>query len=307
MRPLFAMLSLLFALTGCAAPSPWRPPGPLPPGCALTQRVAVKLTNFRNFMLAPAALDGQPAAMVLDTGAETSTVTPEAAARLGLPEQTGQTRLMRGVSGDVRAAPVLVRQFSLEGQVILADRTFGVGAMSPFPGVSPPVSGLMGADVLVGNEVEIDMGARRLALYAASGCAGYTPWPDAVSVPFARTRGGLMLIDAQLNGRRVRALVDTGARTTLVRRATALTIGVPLASLESDSAATGIGFGLNQFALRQHRFAELGVPGDTEADFTANVGDLRLPGIEMLLGADFLSARRVWISYATGRLFLRRS
>jgi len=38
----------------------------------------------------------------------------------------------------------------------------------------------------------------------------------------------------------------------------------------------------------------------------ANFGaDLRLPGVDMLLGMDFLASHQVWISYATGRLFLR--
>ena len=36
-----------------------------------------------------------------------------------------------------------------------------------------------------------------------------------------------------------------------------------------------------------------------------NVAEVRLPGVAMLLGADFLGSREVWISYGTGRLFLR--
>ena len=52
-------------------------------------------------------------------------------------------------------------------------------------------------------------------------------------------------------------------------------------------------------------FASIGVPGAAAHDLPVNIADLRLPGVQMLLGADFLGRRQVWISYATGRLFVR--
>ncbi len=70
------------------------------------------------------------------------------------------------------------------------------------------------------------------------------------------------------------------------------------------SPAGGVGIGMANVEVRQHQFAELGLPGALMHDVTANIAEIRLPGVDMLLGADYLGRRRIWISYSTGRLFL---
>lgn len=306
MRHFLAVVCLALGLAACAADPVRIQPGPLPPGCALTPIASAPLIPERNFMLVPVRIDGQDATMLLDTGAETTTVTPAAAERLGLPADGKQPSMLRGVSGNVRSQNVLVRELSLGGQVVRAAKSAGVGDLPPFPGVSPPVAGLLGADVLAGFEAEIDLPGRTLTLYRAVGCNGFTPWPQAAAVPFRKQRGGLVILDARVDGRRVRAMLDTGARTTLITRETAETLGVSAAALDQDRRTNGVGIGLASIAFRQHRFAELGVPGDLVAGMTVDVADMRLPGVEMLLGADYLSLRHVWISYSTGRVFLLR-
>lgn len=306
MRLFSVLLTVALGLAACSTAVPFQAPGPLPEGCSLTQMASVALTNERNFMLAPVSLNGRVQTMVVDTGAEVSTLTPAGVARLGLDPNAGPARVLHGVGGDTVTHKVRVSEMALGGVVVRRDVGLDVSDLPPFPNISPPVSGLLGADILGNYDVVLDLPAGRMVLYTAAGCRRFQPWPNAVAVPVRRIRSGLLFTDAIIDGRRVRALIDSGARTTLVRRSTALTLGVTEASLASDRQQSGMGVGNKGLALRQHRFEQLGVPGDLIGGATVDIAELRLPGVEMLLGADFLGARHVWLSPANGLMFLRR-
>lgn len=297
-----ALLSLLLlsSLVACAAD----PPRKIASACTLERKADLPLRNVRNFMLAPVSLNGRLALFVVDTGAEASTLTPQAADALNLPRDSAHGSVLLGISGPIHTQNVHVEEFSV-GSVVRTNQSIGLGAMPTFPGLLPPVAGLLGTDVLANYDVELDLPNGRMSLYASHGCAGFTPWPDAIAVPFQRTRSGLAFVDAIVDGISVRALLDTGARTTLLARETAASLGITEAALAHDPMRIGIGIGMGGINFRQHHFAELGLPGAVERDVPANVAELRLPGVAMLLGADYLGPRHVWISYSTNRLFLR--
>jgi predicted aspartyl protease len=302
MRRALTLVLLLLGLAACAsAPDP---PGTLARGCQRERRADLTLQTSRNFLLAPVRLNGHAALLVVDTGAEVTTITPEAAAALGLPRDPHRGSLFIGVSGPMRADNVNLRHFALGG-VERRDLSLGLGAMPPFPGVSPPVAGLLGTDVLAGYEVELDLPERHMALYAPGSCGGTPPWVATAAVRLDRTRSGLAFVNAVVDGRSVRALVDTGARTTLLAREAAETLGITEAAIAQDPERRGFGIGLSAISIRSHRFGELGLPGAMAYNVSANIAELRLPGVEMLLGADYLGPRKTWISYATGRLFVR--
>jgi predicted aspartyl protease len=296
----FALAVLVFGFAGCADPAPATQIS----GCSLERRAVVPLRSARNFMLATLSLNGHDMTMVVDTGAEATTLTPRAVALLGLPAD-GHGSLLRGVTGNVRSANATLHQLAIDGMIVGSDLSVGVSEMPAFPGVHPAVAGLLGTDVLAHYEVELDVPDRRMALYSQHGCDGYIPWPRATAIPFQRTASGLAFVGAQVDGRQVRAMLDTGARTTLMTRATAMSLGVSAATLAGASARSGIGIGMGSIAFRQLRFAEIGLPGDLERDMPVNIAELDLPGIDMLLGADYVDARHAWISYGTGRLFMR--
>ena len=296
-----SFLLLLVGLAGCADD----PPGPLAAGCTLERKADLQLTIVRNFMLAPVSIDGRRVLLVVDTGAEASTLTPEAAAALHLPRDASHGSVLIGISGPIRTPNVRVAKFDID-TIQRTDQSLGLGRMPAFPGLHPPVSGLLGTDVLSGYEVDLDVPNGRMSLYAAHGCAGgYRPWPGALAVPLIQTRSGLLFVEALVDGRTVTALLDTGARTSLISRRTAATLGVTDATLAGDPERKGIGIGMGGIEFRQHRFTDIGLPGAMVYGMAADVADLRLPGVEMLLGADFLGPRRIWLSYATSTLYLR--
>jgi len=302
-RALFPLLLALPALAACASPAA-PTPARVAAGCTLLPAADVPLHTARNFLLVPIRLDGHFAQALVDTGAETSTLTPLAARRLGLPFASPHGTVMLGIGGAYHSQSVRVRELAL-GDVVRRDKLFGLTPMPAFPGERTSVVGLLGVDVLAQYDVDLDPGAGRMTLYATRDCRTIEPWPGGVSLPMVRTRSGLMFVDAMVNGMTVRALIDTGARTTLISNPLATRLGVTPSMLAGDPVRIGVGVGRGDLSVRQHRFASLGLPGAMDRDVIANVGDLRLPGIAMLLGADYLSRHRLWISYATNRLYLR--
>jgi len=301
-RRVCAALLILWPLSACAAPV--RDTARTDP-CRPIKKMELPLREARNFLLTPATLDGRPATLLVDTGAETTTLTPQEVAALNLPRDPGHTRTLVGVTGNVSSAGARLRELALAGQPIGGPRNVGVGDLPSLEGIDPPVAGLLGADVLAGFDVELDLPAGRMALYSPSPCPDWHPWAGGVQASFRRGHGGLAFLDVQVDGRIVRALLDTGARTSLLTREAALALGVTEATLEGDVARTGRGVGGGTLTLREHRFAVFGVPGAIARNMTLNVADLPLAGAELLLGVDYLGHRRVWISYAAGKLYLR--
>ena len=304
-RRALALFATVAALAGCGAPPDAVAAKRSAGSCQPARRLELPLRAERNFLLAAATLDGAPATLLLDTGAETTTLTPETVAALQLPPDASRPGSIVGIAGTVASANVVLPRLALGNVVLASAHSVGVGTLPSLDGMQPPVAGLLGVDVLAAYEVELDLPHRRMALYTPSPCAAPPPWPGAVAVPLQRTQSGLAFLDVLVNGHPVRALLDTGARTSLLTQQAAHSLGVTEQMLAGDEERTGSGVGSASVSFRRHRFASLGLPGAMDRDALANVGDVQLPGADMLLGADYLGRRRVWISYATGRLFLR--
>jgi predicted aspartyl protease len=298
LRGLFR-LSVLLVLAACAAPMA----PPMQAACHVERRADLKLTVARDFALAPVTLDRAPALLVVDTGTEISTLTPEAAARLKLRRDGEQISLL-GVSGAVPSQTVRVRRLDLGG-IVWPEESLGVGALPEFPGVEPPVAGLLGADLLARYDVLLDLPGRRMALYSVTDCDRDAAAGQAGALLLARSPGGLAFLSATVDGHPVRALLDTGARTSLLSRRAAARLGVSGEVLADDPTLNGVGIGLADITLHRHRFDEVRLGPMVARHVVLDVADLRLPGVDMLLGLDFLASHQVWISYATGRLFLR--
>ena len=129
--------------------------------------------------------------------------------------------------------------------------------------------------------------------------------PALVQHDLQRVGGGLLFVSAEIDGRSVRALLDTGARSSLVTQRVAAGLGVTDDDLSRDPLVTGHGIGAGSVAFRRHRFDTVRVGGVTVQDMTVNIAPLPIAGVDMLLGADWLTGHRVWISPAAGRLFQR--
>ena len=296
------MLVGVLGLAGCAT----TPAASRQAACPLVRQTELPITMLRNFLLVPAALDGDKVMMVVDTGAEASTVTPQTVETLGLAWTPSSIRLL-GVSGEVAGGGVARLKGMDLGGVEQGSRALDVSRLPLLGGPDRPVAGLLGADVLGRYDVELDLPRQVMTLYAVPPCPGFVPpgYSPGDGHDLQRLAGGLLFVSAEIDGRGVRALLDTGARSSLITRHVAAGLGVTEDDLAHDPLVPGRGIGTDAVSFRRHRFDEVRVGDVAVRDMTLNVAALPIAGVDMLLGADWLAGRRVWISRAAGRLFQR--
>jgi predicted aspartyl protease len=299
----FRRLPALLALLGLAAIAA-RPAAASV--CLPVRRAELPVTLQHGFLLVPAALDGRQVMMVVDTGAEATTISPDAVKLLGLAWQPSRTVLL-GVGGTVRGGGTVRLQRLQLGGLVRDRLALPVSTLPPVDGAGQMVAGLLGADVLGGFDIALDLPRHTMTLYALPPCPGFVPpgYAAADGSELQPAVSGLLFLPARIDGSAVRALLDTGARHSLLDRLVAARLGVTGLDLAFDPVVRGRGVGSAALAFRRHRFAEVRVGGVAVRNMPVNVAALPIPGIDMLLGADWLAGHAVWISRAAKRLFQR--
>ena len=272
--------------------------------CDIHQDADLALRRVRDLILVPATLNDRPVQMVLDTGSEASTITPDFARDFGLVEDTARGRELRGVGGNVRTGTVVATTFAIGG-IRARQARFSLSVTSLLPDELPPVAGLLGADRLVGYDLDLDAPNLRASLYTIRSCPKFQPWPGVAGVSLSRTKSGLSIVVVGVNDNAVRALVDTGARSSIMTRGLATSLGVTEGMLEADPMVTRRGVNGARIDVRQHRFAEITLGPVIWRDVAVGVADVAIPGVDMLLGADLLGRQRIWLSPSRAMLWLR--
>jgi predicted aspartyl protease len=295
MRPLTALVLLLIGLAGCAAPDM----------CALVPLADMPLDTQQNLMFITAGIAGQPVRLLVDTGAERTVLTEAAVARLGLSHDTSHITRSFGIGGSSTNWDANIPGIVL-GQTRFPVDHVAVGDFAIDHISGPRTDGLLGADILLAFDMDIDEAAHRLTLYRVRHCPDAAPpWHE----PFIRingleTRRDRLLVPITLDGVAGMAILDTGAQATAIGMGMARRLGLSDASLAADRTITAHGAAPQPVTVRVHQFRELLV-GDAraEAPMLAVVPNDYAVG-DALLGGDFLRNRRVWLSFATRRLFV---
>jgi predicted aspartyl protease len=171
---------------------------------------------------APVTIDGKgPYDFVVDTGANSTVITRELADELGLPD-AGPANV-HGVAG-VEPAPTVRIEVLQAGGITV--RGLRVPAL---PRARLGADGLLGVDVLRNRRVLIDFVARRLSISAERplGAEASTyelkrlqtgarrEFGERVVVPAKYRFGQLIIVGADVMGRRVTAFLDSGSQTTV--------------------------------------------------------------------------------------------
>lgn len=160
-------------------------------------------------MLAPVSINGQgPFNFLMDTGANISCISHRLAERLSLKSE--ETTAVHTVVG-VRQRPMVLLD---ELQVGQRNRKRVRAPSLPIKGTE--VDGVLGVDWLKGQRLILDFKDRRMEIT--------TSRPDAsepgsvVVVPARRRKGQLTIVDADMQGKRISAIIDSGAQGTLCNR-----------------------------------------------------------------------------------------
>lgn len=280
--------------------------------CLVQPRAEIGLDVVGGTILLPLQVNGITAHFILDTGAERSLVTTGSVPRLDLALDAWVGTTMRGVGGVERhpnANPrsLILGGIALQRRTLNRDTSLTVGTMPRTEAEGRHIDGLLGRDFLAAFDLVIDLPTRLLTLYDVQGCSGrFLPWSRSyTSVPVQNPAENALVVPVMLDGMPMRALLDTGASASLVGLPGMVRLGLSTNRLATDPSASISGQGPRLTVLHRHRFVAMQVGNETIKQPVYWVGPIRFtPIVDMLLGADWLAGKRVWISYATRQLFV---
>jgi hypothetical protein len=155
-------------------------------------------------MLAPVSVNGEgPFQFLIDTGANTSCIARHLADRLALAA-TEPARVHTVVG--VRERPgVMIEKLQV------GDRSRRRVRVASLP-LEPGLDGVLGVDWLKGQRLELGFKAKSLAITRSKADVA----SDTVAVvPAKRNEGQLTIVDADLSGKRISAMIDSGSQMTI--------------------------------------------------------------------------------------------
>jgi predicted aspartyl protease len=289
--PLLA--GLMLALAGCAAS---------PSSCQLTPTVNVPVTFVGGLPTITAMVAGHELRFILDTGAESSTLTPQAVAKIdaqsGFFDGYGV-----GIGGRSLVGTSQPGDLRLDGLLVQGEQFKVVGLFKSMP-ARTEIDGLLGADILANYNLAFDFPHQRFQMFLRRTCPTAFPFKgDFADVPFRPSDYGSFSIPVTIDGHSVELLIDTGAHGTTLDQTTLAQAGVTGTVI--GRAGTALGVGGKTTTLRHERFDSVTI-GAEEADgavlvvLSRSADDIPLS----LLGEDYMRYHQVYISQDTGQVWL---
>jgi predicted aspartyl protease len=157
-------------------------------------------------MLAPVSVNGQgPFSFLLDTGANISCVSNTLVERLNL--ESTETMAVHTVVGVRQRPMVTLDQLQIGPRIRRKVRAPAL----PIKGME--VDGVLGVDWLKGQRLTLDFKNNRMEITKSR--EDESEPGRVVVVPARRRHGQLTIVDADLGGRRISAIIDSGAQGTL--------------------------------------------------------------------------------------------
>jgi predicted aspartyl protease len=160
---------------------------------------------------APVMINGHgPFRMVLDTGATHSAVTSLVALALGIPTDQSPPVLLHGVTGSATVPTIKVDTLTV------GDLSVDSPMLPIVPDALGGAQGILGSEGLAGKRIFIDFRHDKIVITFSR---NERSTRDFVDVPFHSIRNTLVVVNAIIDGVRVKAIIDTGGQTTIANLA----------------------------------------------------------------------------------------
>ena len=242
-------------------------------------------------------INGHDLDLLVDTGAFFSAVGPEAATKIGERTELVPNHYVIGVGGREQARRITTKTFEV-GRLRLSGHQFVV--LSRMGG-----DGILGQNVLRATDAEFDLANGTLRFIRRENCGRAAPvyWSDAFTVidiePTTEDEPHLRG-DVYVNGRRIRAMFDTGATTTALSLRLAKSLGLSPTSEGATSAGAVGGIGKRLVETFVVPVETISIGGETIRNTKIRVSDFEF---DMLVGADFFLSHRVYIAYDQRKMY----
>lgn len=286
--------------------------------CRMLQIGELPITLEGGQITVAAEINGEQTRMVVDTGSVATILFRPSALRLGLTPHSMLGVKSYGVGGEDRAEEARVNTLQVGNLVAKNVDLLVTGGLS-----SKDVQGLLGAGFLLQSDVEFDVPEGKLRFFKPMNCVGdqVVYWGAAYAVrPIINLNSMQIEVMAMLNGVTMRAVMDSGASTSVVSFAGAAKAGVTPATqgVATSGSLVGIGpkavasdvavfstftFGDETIRNVHLRLADLFYAAKT-IETGSNVPSPAIDEAQMTLGADFFGSHRVYVSRGQSKVYV---
>jgi tetratricopeptide (TPR) repeat protein len=292
-------------------------------GCQFGKIAEFPITMVGMRPLMTANINDVGVQFVVDSGAFYSMISDASAAELKLKTSPAPYGLfVRGVHGTAQPSIATANTFTLAG-VSLHNVEFLVGGSEAGQGSI----GLLGQNFLHIGDVEYDLGQGVVRLMKAQDCSkAFLAYWVGKSTPFsvinlmsepelsAPTTGSNIapktlhssraLSSAYVNGTEIRVMFDTGAGTSVLSLKAAARAGIkPDSPGVVVSAGASYGIGRSTFISYIAPFSSFKVGEEEIKNTRLRIGDIDLPNVDMLIGADFFLSHRIYVANSQHKLY----
>lgn len=261
-------------------------------------------------VVVPTIVNGKgPFDFVLDTGADESGVYAWFAKSLDLPK--GGSAELSGATGSEQTTVARLSTLSVDGYII---RNVDADTLPDRPD-GAKIAGVAGVDLMLGRLAVMDFGCGTAALLPITGTTAKIVGTGATLIKAGSIRDGKQLtLPVTINGVGGVAVLDSGARATIINRKFASVAGIdPESSVFREGEPTR-GATTKSVASRVGPIGVVSFAGITRTDAVARVVDM--PYLEgaglagtpaMNMGLDLLRGTRLTIDYSSRQFWLAPS
>jgi tetratricopeptide (TPR) repeat protein len=271
--------------------------------CRLEGFAAIPVTMVGMQPTVHATINGQDAVFLVDTGAFASVLTPAAAARYHVRVYGRGTQGVEGIDGPAYAQLARVEHVRLGGAPFYDQRFLVVD------GLGRDVAGVLGRDILGQADAEYDFANGVMRLIRPKGCGGadvLSYWTDRPTVLEALPgyRGGSLAAAGEVNGARIRVGFDSGSAYSDMTLKAAARAGVTPSSADVSQTRATVGIMGRPAATWSAPFARFDLGTEAVLHTRLRIAQADLAGDDMLLGADFFLAHRIYVSRQQRRIYI---
>jgi len=280
--------------------------------CSLEQVSQMPLITLGDHVAVLAKINNATRPMMVDTGAEVTTLTSQAVTDLKLKSDPDASKVRPTLGiGQTSASSLHLNALPETlgfGDLVFHDRSTVVTDMAFGPIPEQKAVGLLGDDILSQYDVEFDFAGKTLSLYKAVGCyETFIPWLGPYAqIPFDHHENK-MVADLILDGERTRAIIDTGNNTSFVTRRASALFGIPPdAFMDTKGKSTSPLNGGTSQTVQLYVFGKVRLGDEIFRKKPMGVIDVDLITGAANIGLDYFKGHKLWICYRSGVMFVSR-
>lgn len=293
---------------------------PAQAACRYSKFAALKVDTSQGSPHIEGSVNGHPIKVLVDTGAQGTALTRVAAEKAKLPlSHTDATSI--GVGGESQQYQATVQEFTVGAAKWGRMRMRVIWEMA---GTDEDSEGaILGTNVLFQNDVELLLKDDTIHLFRPQDCLdtylGY--WDkDAIVLPMLDNRRAddlRAMITVEVNGKPLRALLDTGATHSMIDEKAAAMLGVTKPATAAETRIVGVGareqsswvgtfksVTIGPEEIRNAKLAVMDLWASARKDMGYSGSDYLTHSEQVVLGADFLSSHRVLFANSQRRVYL---